>query len=169
MSNASVINQAVLIARFASVAANGRQWHAERQLEEDNPLPLGTRTRAPAVDRNFWLNVWNNPTGLPAGLPPIPSSRAGELRRPVDRVYERLGSNTNPRHFVLLQGDINGVKGRLEIFANPFSHPKFTKALNSAANGNETAVQEMLSGMRDVSCPEIIAPYVWRNTNHEAE
>jgi chitinase len=100
----------VTLSRFASVAQHGQMWAPRpvgfidrRGREIGQAHPEGQLTNIPAAgNENFWRNVWNNANGLPAGLSPV-TQNSPEQRRPVDRLFEALGSNSNPTHFTLLR------------------------------------------------------------------
>ncbi|KAI0411936.1 hypothetical protein F5X98DRAFT_356233 [Xylaria grammica] len=134
--------------RFASVANWGRNWRREPYQGAGNSLPRGSPTRTRGIRSDFWVNVWNNPQGLPSGLPPV-TPGSTDLRRPVDRVFEALGSNTNPSHLVLLQGAIDRVKGRYEGFRPPIENVDFERYVRQGANGNDTAIQSFLAPLRE--------------------
>lgn len=84
-------------------------------------------------DRNFWQNVWNDANGLPSGLPPV-TPTSGDIRRPVDRLYEALGFNTNLDPFTLLQNNINRMKGQVEVFRAPMAEDLFDFWLDEATD-----------------------------------
>ena len=75
--------------------------------------PDGPRTRTPPIPDSFWLDDWNSDS-LPAGLPRV-SPRSRNLRQPSQRIFERLGLNTNDNHVILLQVSVNSVKGKIEV------------------------------------------------------
>ncbi|KAF6788479.1 chitinase [Colletotrichum sojae] len=146
----------VIVSRFASVAEHGRMWAARPAGSVNETTgrtrgqahPRGRFTTAPAAgNRNFWSNIWNNPNGLPANLPPV--TRGGpDFRRPEDRLYEALGSNTNPRHFTFLQDNINAIKGRVEIFNAPMARRPFTRFLREALDRtNDSPMTDIMAFM----------------------
>jgi chitinase len=142
----------VIVSRFAAVAQHDRMWAPRppgriRQGREEGQLhPQGELTNTPAVgNEDFWRNVWNDANGLPAGLPPV-TANSPEQRRPADRVYEALGSNDNPGHFTLLQGNINGMKGRIEIFNAPMVQETFDAMLQDATDpSNDSRIVDIMS------------------------
>ncbi|KAK3177854.1 hypothetical protein K4F52_009406 [Lecanicillium sp. MT-2017a] len=149
----------VAIARFTSVANHGRQWAPRPAGSPDHPerggqiTPQGRLTETPAVgNQEFWENVWNNAQGLPANLPAVTDS-SPDLRRPVDRLYEATGSNTNARHFTLLAGPVNAIKGRLEIFNRPMAIANFRRYVRSAVDSDtedpDADIQRFMAPLRE--------------------
>ncbi|RWA07611.1 hypothetical protein EKO27_g7496 [Xylaria grammica] len=135
-------------ARFASVANWGRHWLPMPYIDPYISFPLGAPTQTPGIRTAFWEDVWNNPEGLPRNLPLVTPDSA-DLRRPVDRVFEALGSNTNPSHFVLIQSAINNVKGQFEAFAFPMQDNEFNGYVRQALAGNNTAIRCFLAPLRE--------------------
>ncbi|KAK0724576.1 hypothetical protein B0H67DRAFT_481904, partial [Lasiosphaeris hirsuta] len=144
----------VIVSRFASVAEHGQMWaprpagYVSRGREIGQAHPQGELTSTPAAgNENFWRNVWNNADGLPANLPPV-TQNSPDQRRPVDRLYEALGSNSNPTHFTLLQDNINGMKGRVEIFNAPMTQTRFDTFLQDATDpSNDSRRVDIMSFM----------------------
>ncbi|KAL7794847.1 hypothetical protein V8C43DRAFT_304830 [Trichoderma afarasin] len=137
---------AILISRFAAVANHGRHWAPRRvasrrrdgRIMAGQLTPEGPPTRTPPITSSiFWHEVWNNATGLPAGLPGV-TPNSPEMRRPVDRLYEAIGSTTNPRNFLLLQDNINLMKGRIEVFRSPMTARDYMTSVMSAVNPSES-------------------------------
>ncbi|KAI6779197.1 Bacteriodes thetaiotaomicron symbiotic chitinase [Emericellopsis cladophorae] len=118
--------------------------------------PQGPLTSTPAVgNEDFWRNVWNNENGLPAGLPPV-TETSPDLRRPVDRLFEALGSNSNPTNFLLLDENVNELKGLVETFKAPMAQDEFDDRLEAATNPssgvtNMEDVTRMLAPLRELS------------------
>lgn len=114
--------------------------------------PEGPPTRNPAVAEAFWRDVWNSAEGLPANLPPV-TEDSPELRRPVDRLYEALGSTNNAAHFTLLEGSVNAIKGRIEVFNSPMAENRFRTLVRDAAgeSGGEAAetIQSFMAPLRE--------------------
>ncbi|OHW99356.1 chitinase [Colletotrichum incanum] len=156
----------VIVSRFASVAEHGQMW-APRPAGHINENtgkakgqahPRGRRTTAPAAgNQNFWRNIWGNPTGLPANLPLV-TPNSPDMRRPEDRLYEALGSNTHPTHFTFLQDNINGIKGRVEIFNAPMARRPFNIFLRDALDpSNDSPLTDIMSFMAPLR--ELVALY----------
>ncbi|KAK2013705.1 hypothetical protein LZ32DRAFT_675824, partial [Colletotrichum eremochloae] len=145
----------VIASRFASVAEHGRMWAARpagymrgtREIGQAHPE--GPVTNTPAVgNEEFWRNVWNNAEGLPSGLPRVSERSPEDQRRPVDRIFEALGSSNNPAHFTLLQDNINGMKGRVEIFNAPMAQDRFDTFLEDATDSeNDSRLVDVMSFM----------------------
>lgn len=144
-----------VIGRFASSAEHGRMWSPRpagymdrRGREIGQTHPEGRLTNTPAVGtHNFWRDVWNSANSLPAGLPLV-SLDSPEQRRIPDRLYEALGSNNNPSHFTLLQDNINGMKGRVEIFNAPMAPRRFETFLTDATDSsNDAPIVDVMSFM----------------------
>ncbi|KAL7949331.1 hypothetical protein V8C42DRAFT_361877 [Trichoderma barbatum] len=125
---------------LAGVANHGRQWTPRAIGGQDGRqhIPSGGPTRTPAITNlTFWHEVWNNATGLPAGLRRV-TPESPELRRPVDRLYEAIGSNTNPTNFRLLQANLNAVKGRIEAYTAPMSELRVRQRVRAAVDPLES-------------------------------
>ncbi|KAK6950778.1 hypothetical protein Daesc_007303 [Daldinia eschscholtzii] len=137
----------VTASRFAAVANHGRQWRPI-PTSQRNTVPDGERTRTPAIRAEFWQNVWNNGQGLPSGLPRV-TPNSPELRRPVDRIYERMGSSTNPSHLTILRNSVNAAKGLLEIFRRPMSPDNLRTHVTAALAGSERDIQAFMAPLRD--------------------
>jgi chitinase len=139
----------VVVARFAAVANHGRQWRPLPAVGA-NRVPNGEVTRTAAISDDFWQNVWNNANALPSGLPLIASGSPVTLS-PVQRVFERLGSTTNPDQFVLLRDAVNAVKGSIETFKSPMAINTFEGyVLEAAYEANETALEYFMAPLREV-------------------
>ena len=96
--------------------------------------PEGPRTNTPAMrDENFWRRVWIDAQGLPANLPRV-TPGSPDIRQPVGRLFEAMGSNSNPRHLTLLEENVNAIKGRIEIFNAPMAQLRFRRYVRSALN-----------------------------------
>lgn len=93
--------------------------------------------------------VWNQANALPAGLPRI-SDQSDDIRTPSQRIYEALGSSTNPSHFTLLQNGINAVKNSLENFKRPMAPARFNREIASALVGDEMAIRTIMAPLREV-------------------
>jgi chitinase len=74
-----------------------------------------------------------------------------DLRRPWDRMDERLGSSTNPSHFVILHDAVNVTKGNLKAFQSPQSLSDSRSYVRKALNGDETAAEAFMTPLRKVS------------------
>ncbi|KAL4945990.1 hypothetical protein BDV06DRAFT_218699 [Aspergillus oleicola] len=86
-------------------------------------------------------------TGLPRVSPGSP-----DIRSPVQRMYEALGSTTNPTEFTLLEDAVNVFKGRLEVFNNPMALRDFRERVSNAATGHpdaELLIEEFMSPLRE--------------------
>lgn len=114
-------------------------------------IPQGRRTRTAPIPDSFWQNVWDNANGLPSGLPRV-APRSPDLRQPGQRIFERIGSNTNPSHFVLLRDSVNAIKGRLEGFTSPINVDTWERYVDDAAgqHGSELDVMIFMAPLRDV-------------------
>lgn len=123
-------------------------------IEVGQITPEGPQTRTSATtDRNFWENVWNDANGLPAGLTPV-TADSPELRRPVDRLYEAIGSLINVAMFTLLQDNINLMKGRIEIYNAPMAQTRFrnfvAEALDRSTADPIISVMSSMAPLREV-------------------
>ena len=151
--------------RFAAVAHHGRHWaprvagymRSDRN-GGDRPwgqvTPEGPPTSQPAIaSEAFWRDMWNA-NSLPAGLPRV-SPGSPDIRNPAQRMYEAIGSNTNAAHFTLLEASINGIKGRIEIFAAPMADVRFTEYVVAALNpshsesARDTSIQSFMAPLRE--------------------
>jgi len=146
----------MFVTRFTATANHGRLPNPVPVVGRRNRIPGGPPTRTPAIPDAFWRNVWDNPQGLPAGLPRV-TPNSPDLRRPWDRTYERLGSDTNPSHFVMLRDAVNAAKGRIENFVRPMSEENIQRHVRTAlagGEGDEKAVEAFMSPLREVRrCP----------------
>ncbi|RYP81113.1 hypothetical protein DL770_005976 [Monosporascus sp. CRB-9-2] len=152
---------AVVISRFSSVVNHGRQWSPRPAgytrsdgREVGQITPRGPRTNTPAItDRNFWESIWNDEFGLPANLPPV-TPNSPDIRRPVGRLYEAIGSNSNPSHFTLLQDVINLMKGRLETFNSPMAPRTLRRHVQDALDPTEAeptiSIMSFMAPLREV-------------------
>lgn len=116
----------------------------------ESKIPTGRVTSSDRIPNEFWQEVWNNPGALVADFPRVnPSSP--DIRQPSQRIFEALGSDTNPAHFILLQDSLNSVKGMLENFKRPQSDRVYKKELlPEALKDNLDAIQEILAPLREV-------------------
>ncbi|KAH8798370.1 hypothetical protein F5884DRAFT_758822 [Xylogone sp. PMI_703] len=108
---------------------------------------MGPPTRHRAIPDSFWRSVWDNREGLPAGLPPV-AANSPNLRRPWDRLYERLGSVTNPGNFLILRDSVNAGRGALEPFRCPTSPNRIKRFVSNAINGDEKSIEQFMSPLR---------------------
>lgn len=106
-------------------------------------VPKGDKTRTRAIPNHFWQNDWVQPS-LPSGLPRVAAES-------VQRIFERLGSNTNPSRFTLLQNPVNAVKNSLETFKRPVSPQVFDVQIALALAGDEFGIKGIMAGLREVS------------------
>lgn len=76
-----------------------------------------------------------------------------DLRRPVDRLYGALGANFNARHFTLLEGSINAIKGRIEVFNAPMGQTPLRNHVRDAVDANfedpNAAIESFLAPLRE--------------------
>ncbi|KAH8799323.1 hypothetical protein F5884DRAFT_118714 [Xylogone sp. PMI_703] len=108
---------------------------------------MGPPIRHRAIPDSFWRSVWDNREGLPAGLPPV-AANSPNLRRPWDRLYERLGSVTNPGNFLILRDSVNAGKVALEPFQCPTSPNRIKRFVSNAINGDEESIEQFMSPLR---------------------
>lgn len=94
-------------------------------------------------------------------------SRVGDPRIPNDRIMWQLGSLANARPLVLLQNEVNGLKGTLFNFAVDDATGRFTGKLVrglvkernfndyllEALNGGGEGIQNVFLAIRNVSLP----------------
>lgn len=97
----------------------------------------------------LWRRVWNDANVLPSGLPRV-APDSPERQSPSDRLLERLGSNSNPSHFILLEKAVNAAKGQLEIFKRPMSEDKMEENVEKALAGDDEALQRYMAPLREV-------------------
>jgi chitinase len=140
----------MLLGRYAATANHGRLPLPVAVIGGRNRIPTGPLTRTPPIADPFWKNVWDNPKGLPAGLPRV-TSNSPDLRRPWDRLYERFGSSTNPSHFIILRDAVNAAKGRIENFVRPMDPDVLLRHVRRALTGNEPSIEDFMSPLREVS------------------
>jgi hypothetical protein len=86
----------------------------------------------------------------------VPVLRAFYSRRAIDRLFKTLGSTSNPHSFTLLQGNVNGMKGRVAanlVAANlsAISHDRIEAAVRAAEAGDDTRFGEIFGFLRQVS------------------
>lgn len=144
------ISEVVFLARYAQGSNWGRLPERRYRIAATTG-PSGPRTRTPAIPNRFWQNAWRT-ASLPAGLPRV-SPDSPDIRIPVERLYERLGSVTNPSGFVFLRDAVNAIKGRLEIFRAPMSRENIEDHVEVALAGGdrgEHAVESFMSPLREV-------------------
>ncbi|RGP77398.1 glycosyl hydrolase family 71 [Fusarium longipes] len=98
-------------------------------------LPDGTQTKTQAIDPKVAIEYWKKNV-LPLGLPRAGSSRA--LKSPNDYFMDRFGSLGNREPMLLLDREVNQVKGRIFSDAASIQDPEeFRKSLQKAiAYGN---------------------------------
>ena len=137
----------MFLSRFAATANHGRLPRPV-YARPGCTAPDGPRTRTPPIPDSFWLNDWNSES-LPAGLPRV-APRSRDLREPSQRLFERLGSNTNDNHFILLQDCVNSVKGKIEVFRSPMDLTRFNRYVRQAAGGDRLAMMSFMAPLRDV-------------------
>ncbi|KAK2742839.1 hypothetical protein FQN57_005130 [Myotisia sp. PD_48] len=113
---------------------------------------VGTRVlKTLPISSAFFQNKYLKDDILPAGLPrvnPELPSRSPDLRAPVDRVFEALGSNTNRRNLVLTSRDINAIKGRIFKFEDPMSPERFHGLVTDTMRGENGTAEEILQVLR---------------------
>ncbi|KAF4549719.1 Hypothetical protein D9617_20g027750 [Elsinoe fawcettii] len=127
-----------------------------RQLPTFSPIN-------PAFFKDFWKE---GPLAVPKGDKKY-RSRFRSSIRPVDRVFEALGSSTNADDFVLLDSEINGVKAKIWSLIQPvmFENVKENMEISAQlvtweipqgsdktkpANGGERSVAYWLSPLKSV-------------------
>lgn len=115
--------------------------------------PEGPRTNTPAMrNEDFWRNVWTAQDGLPANLRRV-TPDSPDIRQPVGRLYEAIGSNTNARHFTLLEENINGIKGRIETYNAPMAQTRLRRYVRSALNSDNddpaAAIEAFMAPLRE--------------------
>jgi hypothetical protein len=112
-------------------------------------IPKGDKTRTRAIPNQLWQNDWVQPS-LPFGLPRV-AAESPEILEPVQRIFERLGSNTNPSRFTLLQNPVNAVKNSLESFKRPVDPRIFDVQIALALADDEFGIKGIMAGLREVS------------------
>lgn len=113
-----------------------------------NSAPL--RSAYAPLDSQYLSNVFLNVNALPAGLRRI-SPTSPDIRRPVDRVFEALGSNTNRYNMMLVARDINSVKGAIFGRKQPMGTDKWnTMVKDLKTTGNQVSLNRLLSIIRTV-------------------
>ena len=144
-------NQLSTVARFATVANWGRHYAPRpfgRTLQ--SRIPEGEQTDNPRIENSFFENCWNTENALPAGLPRV-SENSPDIRTPSQRIYEQLGSTTNPDNLVLLESGVNAAKNRIENFQRPISQNVLEDTMVGARQGDESSIRAVLSPLREVS------------------
>lgn len=137
------------MSRFSASANWGRQYQQSPIVNLKSQIPKGDKTRTRAIPNHFWQNDWVQPS-LPSGLPRV-AAESPEILEPVQRIFERLGSNTNPSRFTLLQNPVNAVKNSLETFKRPVSPQVFDVQIALALAGDEFGIKGIMAGLREVS------------------
>lgn len=103
-------------------------------------------------NENFWRNIWTNQEGLPANLRRV-TPDSPDIRQPVGRLFEAVGSNTNPHHFTLLEGNINAIKGQIETFNSPMARTRFRRYVRNALSSNNdnpaAAIESFMAPLRE--------------------
>lgn len=116
--------------------------------------PEGPPTTEPAMSNEaFWREQWNADS-LPANLPRV-AAGSPDIRNPSQRIYEALGSNTNPLQFTLLQDSVNRIKGAIESYSSPMDKKKFENYVNDALDSanseteRDTSIQSFMAPLRE--------------------
>lgn len=97
----------------------------------------GERSLWPPLDPAFIDEVLNNPDALSNSGLPLVTSTSDVLTRPLDRIYECLGSTTNPQSLILLQKEVNILKGGIYAGKNPFDIQLFKDNLRDFIKGSK--------------------------------
>jgi len=63
-----------------------------------------------------------------------------DICEPSQRIYEKLGSDTNPSHFTLLQDAVNREKDILENFKRPQSDDAYERLSLPASKDDDKAI-----------------------------
>lgn len=98
----------------------------------------------------LWIfSVLLNELSLPPGLPPV-SPTSPEMRQPIARLSEALGSNTNLDPFMLADRQMNQIKGALMGFEFPISLKKMEGLIRTAISrpGDQVATAKWLDYVR---------------------
>lgn len=137
-----ILPTSFLLGRFVGISANGRLLRpvpfGNRQVVPDGPA-----TRTPRTNIAFWQDQWNAAV-LDANNPVF----AGHTR-PSEFIAAAAGSSQDRSKFVLVQSDVNGIKGRLEVFNAPMAQARFDGLLRQAIrDANETAVEMLFAVLR---------------------
>lgn len=140
----------MILSRFATSANHGRLPLPVYVTTTSNAHPAGPITRNPAIRSAFWESVVTDPEALPPGLPRV-TECSPDLRRPWDRLMERMGSDTNPSHFVFLRDSVNAIKGQIECFRRPMEQGRLRSFVRTALAGDETAIHSFITPLREVS------------------
>lgn len=156
---------ALIGARFPAVAHHGQQWapRPAGYMRSDRNggtrpwgqvTPEGPPTTEPAMSNEaFWREQWNADS-LPANLPRV-AAGSPDIRNPSQRIYEALGSNTNPLQFTLLQDSVNRIKGAIESYSSPMDKKKFENYVNDALDSanseteRDTSIQSFMAPLRE--------------------
>lgn len=146
---------AFIVARLSAVANHGRHWEPRPFRMDGQKTPAGPATRTPPMgDIAFWTEHWNNPAGLPAGLPPV-TSTSPDLRRPADRVFEAVGSTTNPYAMTMMQDRLQTAKTRLESYTEPISAHSARALLHRATapdgSGGDGPINDLIAPLQEAS------------------
>jgi hypothetical protein len=70
---------------------------------------------------------------------------------PLTRLLEALGSVTNPYPFTLIQGSVNGLKGRVAYGNAATADAKIQSAMRAAEAGDSARMGEIFGYLRQVS------------------
>ena len=136
--------------RLFAVASSGRHYTQEPITDLEAQVPRGRNTTNPPMSNHFFLQELNRANALPAGLPRV-SDNSPDLRTPSQRLFERLGSTTNPGDLVLLQNGVNAVKNNHENFKRPMAAQRLGRYMTSALQGDELSIRAVMSPLREVS------------------
>lgn len=79
-------------------------------------------------------------------------------RRAIDRLLEALGSTSNPYPFTPLQGNVNGMKGRVAASSAAIADDKINRALRAAEGGDNPRFGALFGYLRQVSTTYDICP-----------
>lgn len=112
-------------------------------------LPSGSPAKTLGIKNlDFW-NSYLNPS-LPENLSPV-TPGGPLLRRPVDRVFEAIGSKTNPGNLELTEDEINHTKGSLFMLQVPIGDESFKQLVVDGSKGDEQCIQKFLQHIQSVS------------------
>lgn len=148
-------SQPFILARFCAVANHGRHWAPRPFSMDGQRTPEGPATQTPAItDESFWAEHWNDPNGLSAGLDRV-TDTSPDHRRPADRMFEALGSTTNPYCMVMTQDRLRRAKSQIESFIEPMSNDALIPLLYRAAypdgvGGGDEALATLFAPLDDV-------------------
>lgn len=128
-------------------------------------LPTGLKMKAPTLDPEDLYNAWHRAYSNIHTLPQIGVDLTG-LRRgwrlpitPNDRLFEIIGSYAYRTGMTLLEGQMNGIKGRIFGGLAPLGEKPFGKAMDAVKKGHlsgygkkaEVAATVILAHMQMVS------------------